>query len=73
MAAQLISIEGLQSYSLRDLPLPTQGPTTLYTPSQKTPYKNPLTVPFAEHTIIIHDTASHYHYSKLQHSASSDT
>jgi hypothetical protein len=46
MAAQLIPREGLQLYSLGVGPLPTQGPTTLYTCSPRGPqYKNSLTPP----------------------------
>jgi hypothetical protein len=37
MDAQLIPKEGLQLYSLGDGPLPTQGPTTLYTRSPRAP------------------------------------
>jgi hypothetical protein len=45
MAAQVIPREGLQLYSLGDGPLPTQGPTTLYTRNPKSPqYNNSLTL-----------------------------
>jgi hypothetical protein len=55
MAAQLIPREGLQLYSLGDGPLPTQGPTTLYTCTPKGPqYKNSLTPP-AVKTLVTAD------------------
>jgi hypothetical protein len=48
MAAQSIPREGLQLCSLGVGPLPTQGPTTLYTRSPRAPqYKNSLTVLFS--------------------------
>jgi hypothetical protein len=49
MAAQLIPRGGLQLYSLLGVgPLPTQGPTTLYTHGPRGPqYKNSLTILFS--------------------------
>jgi hypothetical protein len=53
MAAQLIPRDGLQLYSLEVGPLPTQGPTTLYTRRRGPQYKNSLTSSAVESLAIV--------------------